>query len=100
MKLITLFLCFTLQCALKVVADGDHEDQDEDHHDHIAPVVEDNPKSATFQAVLQSGKPVQGQITGVSHENGTGVDFNINFFDFPPSEEGPFSESAATPYDS
>lgn len=94
MKLLTLFLCAAL-LALKVVADDDYDDQEADQNDHIAPVVENNPKSATFQAVLQSAKPVQGQITGVSHDNGTGVDFNINFFDFPPSEEGPFSESAA-----
>lgn len=94
MKLLTLFLCAAL-FALKVVADDGYGDQEDDQTDHVAPVVENNPKSATFQAVLQSGKPVQGQITGVSHDNGTGVDFNINFFDFPPSEEGPFSESAA-----
>lgn len=86
MKLLTLLLSITL-LAIKVLADAGHED-------HVAPVVENNPKSTTFQAVLQTGKPVQGQITGVSHDNGTGVDFNINFFEFPPSEEGPFSESA------
>lgn len=85
MKLLTLLLSITL-LAVKVLADEGHED-------HVAPVVENNPKSATFQAVLQTGKPVQGQITGVSHDNGTGVDVNINFFEFPPSEEGPFSKS-------
>jgi len=85
MKLLTLLLSITL-LAVKVLADEGHED-------HIAPVVENNPKSATFQAVLQTGKLVQGQITGVSHDNGTGVDVNINFFEFPPSEEGPFSKS-------
>jgi hypothetical protein len=57
-----------------------------------APVVSNNPKMATFQAVLQQNKTVQGQITGVSNDNGTGVNFNINFYDFPDAAEGPFSK--------
>ncbi|KIW85882.1 hypothetical protein Z517_01275 [Fonsecaea pedrosoi CBS 271.37] len=55
-----------------------------------APVTQNNPSRATFQAILQVGKPVQGQITGVSSDNGTGVNFNVNFFDFPDISQGPF----------
>ncbi|EXJ77755.1 hypothetical protein A1O3_09984 [Capronia epimyces CBS 606.96] len=55
-----------------------------------APITEDNPKMATFQAVLQEGKPIQGHITGVSNGNGTGVNFNINLYDFPDAAMGPF----------
>jgi hypothetical protein len=58
-----------------------------------APVTQNNPSRATFQAVLQTNKPVQGLITGVSGDNGTGVNFNINFFSFPDISAGPFSES-------
>jgi hypothetical protein len=57
-----------------------------------APVTQNNPSRAIFQAVLQNNKPVQGQITGVSGDNGTGVNFNINFFSFPDISVGPFSE--------
>lgn len=57
-----------------------------------APITENNPKMATYQAVLQETKPVQGQITGVSNENGTGVNFNVNFFGFPDASAGPFGE--------
>jgi len=57
-----------------------------------APITQQNPKMATFQAVLQQDKPVQGQITGVSNDNGTGVNFNINFYDFPDVSLGPFSK--------
>lgn len=56
-----------------------------------APVTENNPARVTFQAVLQVSKPVQGQVTGVSSDNGTGVNFNINFFSFPDVSLGPFS---------
>lgn len=59
-----------------------------------APITENNPDRATFQAVLQQDKPVQGQITGVSNDNGTGVNFNVNFFNFPDDDDaGPFSKS-------
>ncbi|KAL6242966.1 Cell surface superoxide dismutase [Cu-Zn] 4 [Rhinocladiella similis] len=56
-----------------------------------APVTDDNPSKATFQAILQVDKPIQGQITGVSSDNRTGVNFNVNFFDFPDASIGPFS---------
>ncbi|KAJ9607877.1 Cell surface superoxide dismutase [Cu-Zn] 4 [Cladophialophora chaetospira] len=55
-----------------------------------APITENNPIRVTFQATLQSNKPVQGQITGVSNDNGTGVNFNVNFFSFPDAALGPF----------
>ncbi|KIX94516.1 uncharacterized protein Z520_09902 [Fonsecaea multimorphosa CBS 102226] len=56
-----------------------------------APVTQNNPLRSTFQAVLQADKPVQGQITGVSNDNGTGVNFNVNFFNFPLVTQGPFN---------
>ncbi|OAP60902.1 hypothetical protein AYL99_05904 [Fonsecaea erecta] len=56
-----------------------------------APITQNNPLRATFQAVLQADKPVQGQITGVSNDNGTGVNFNVNFFNFPDITQGPFN---------
>ncbi|KIW95045.1 uncharacterized protein Z519_03626 [Cladophialophora bantiana CBS 173.52] len=55
-----------------------------------APVTQANPSRTTFQAVLQVDRPVQGQLTGVSNDNGTGVNFNVNFFDFPDVMQGPF----------
>ena len=57
-----------------------------------APMTENNPKMATYQAVLQMSQPVQGQITGVSNDNGTGVNFNVNFFGFPDASAGPFGK--------
>ena len=57
-----------------------------------APITENNPARVTFQAVFQADKPVQGQITGVSNDNGTGVNFNVNFFSFPDVSIGPFSK--------
>lgn len=59
--------------------------------DTSAPVTENNPARVTFQAVLQVSKPVQGQVSGVSSDNGTGVNFNINFYAFPDVSLGPFS---------
>ncbi|EXJ85955.1 hypothetical protein A1O1_06324 [Capronia coronata CBS 617.96] len=80
MKLLILFSSFlVLICA--VLAQQQPND---------APITENNPKMATFQAILQEKKPIQGQITGVSSNNGTGVNFNINFFDFPDAAMGPF----------
>ncbi|OQV10545.1 hypothetical protein CLAIMM_14526 [Cladophialophora immunda] len=55
-----------------------------------APITQNKPSRATFQAILQADKPVQGQITGVSNDNGTGVNFNVNFFNFPDITQGPF----------
>ncbi|KAK4944175.1 Cell surface superoxide dismutase [Cu-Zn] 4 [Elasticomyces elasticus] len=56
-----------------------------------APITQNNPEYATYQAVLQESNPVQGQITGVSNDNGTGVNFNVNFFGFPDASVGPFA---------
>lgn len=56
-----------------------------------APVINDEPPRASWQAQLQSDKPVNGFIEGVSNQNGTGVSFNINFYDFP-ANQGPFGE--------
>ncbi|KIV88536.1 hypothetical protein PV10_08212 [Exophiala mesophila] len=64
--------------------------QEEDHSQHIAPIVNNNPQSTAFQALLQYGRPVQGLVIAVSSENGTGVNFSINLFDFPSAEDGPF----------
>ncbi|KAK5465038.1 Cell surface superoxide dismutase [Cu-Zn] 4 [Exophiala xenobiotica] len=76
-------LTFILSCALLALSVLAQSFTD-------APITENNPTKATFQAVLQENKPVQGQITGVSNDNGTGVAFNINFFDFPDASAGPF----------
>ncbi|KAK5305820.1 Cell surface superoxide dismutase [Cu-Zn] 4 [Exophiala xenobiotica] len=76
-------LTFILSCALLALSVLAQSSTD-------APITENNPTKATFQAVLQENKPVQGQITGVSNDNGTGVAFNINFFDFPDASAGPF----------
>ena len=67
--------------------------QEPEHSNHAAPIVENNPQSATFQAVLQAGKSIQGQIIGVSSENGTGVNVIVNIYQYPPAEDGPFSKS-------
>ncbi|KIW18755.1 hypothetical protein PV08_03044 [Exophiala spinifera] len=80
MKLLTLIYYLTL-FLLQVMA----------QYSNDAPVTENNPTKATFQAIFQVDKPIQGQITGVSSENGTGVNFNVNFFNFPDASIGPFS---------
>ncbi|KAJ9630324.1 uncharacterized protein PV06_02496 [Exophiala oligosperma] len=80
MKLLTIIHCLTL-FVLQVLA----------QYSNNAPITENNPIKATFQAILQVDKPIQGQITGVSSDNGTGVNFNVNFFDFPDASIGPFS---------
>ena len=55
-----------------------------------APVTENNRRLVTYEAILQTSKPIQGRVTGVSAENGTGVDFNVNFFSFPDPSIGPY----------
>jgi hypothetical protein len=56
-----------------------------------APLATGQPSRATYQAVLQQGKEIQGQIVGVSADSGTGITFNINFYDFPDvAENAPF----------
>jgi hypothetical protein len=56
-----------------------------------APLITNNPSMATYQAILDPQRSPHGTITGVSGNNGTGVDFNINFFDFPDPNVGPYS---------
>ena len=55
-----------------------------------AAITENNPCGVSYQAILPSGNGIQGQITGSSNTNGTGVMFNINFYQFPDASEGPF----------
>ena len=58
-----------------------------------APLATDQPSRRTYQAILQISKVVQGSITGVSSDNGLGVDFNINFHEFPDvAAAGPFGK--------
>ena len=60
-----------------------------------AAMTENNPPNSTYQAVLlnKNTTSLRGQITGVSNENGTGVRFNVNFYDLPdPAIYGPFSK--------
>jgi hypothetical protein len=55
-----------------------------------AAITENNPNGVTYIASLPSGNGIQGQIVGVSNTNGTGVNFNVNFYQFPDASEGPF----------
>lgn len=54
-----------------------------------APVVNDNPKGATYVATLPPAKGPTGTVTAVAANNGTGVVFNVNVSGFP-SSGGPF----------
>ena len=56
-----------------------------------APVIQHEPKGAAYEAMLQTDKPVQGQIVGVSSTTGTGIQFNVDFYAFP-SGGAPFGE--------
>ena len=47
-----------------------------------AAITENNPSMVAYVATLPTGNGIQGQIEGVSNTNGTGVNFNINFFNF------------------
>ncbi|KPI43738.1 Cell surface Cu-only superoxide dismutase 5 [Cyphellophora attinorum] len=49
----------------------------------VAPLATNQPVGTTYQAILNSSKPIQGSITGVASDNGTGVNFNIILSDFP-----------------
>ena len=62
-----------------------------------AAITTDNVAGASYQAVLpnKNTTTIRGQITGTSNTNGTGVEFNINFYGLPDqSQGGPFSESS------
>ncbi|KKY28637.1 putative superoxide dismutase [Phaeomoniella chlamydospora] len=58
-----------------------------------AAITTDNVAGASYQAVLpnKNTTTIRGQITGTSNTNGTGVEFNINFYGLPDqSQGGPF----------
>ncbi len=78
-------LTYTLATGLAFLSLASADDKKKD-----APITPDNPKRATYQAILQADKSVQGTITGVSNENGTGVNLNVNFFSFPDKKADPF----------
>ena len=60
-----------------------------------AAITENNPTRVTYIASLPSGNGIQGQIVGVSNANGTGVNFNVNFYQFPDASEGPFRKQSS-----
>ena len=58
-----------------------------------AAITTHNLLGASYQAVLPESNTtgIRGQITGTSNSNGTGVEFNINFYGFPnEASNGPF----------
>lgn len=59
-----------------------------------ATITESNPSGVAYMASLPNGNGIQGQIEGVSNSNGTGVNFNVNFFNFPDASEGPFRKQS------
>src|ERR1700730_2539902 len=59
-----------------------------------AAITENNPSQVAYVATFPTGNGIQGQIEGVSNTNGTGVNFNINFFNFPDASEGPFRKQS------
>lgn len=56
-----------------------------------APIINGEPQNAAYEAMLQTDKPVNGMIEGVSNKNSTGVSFNIDFYAFPKGQ-GPFGK--------
>ena len=56
-----------------------------------------NPVNVAYVATLPTGTSVQGMIEGVSNTNGTGVQFNVNFYQFPDGQ-GPFRQSPINIY--
>jgi hypothetical protein len=60
-----------------------------------AAVVSNNPRGVSYQAILpeKNTTSIRGQITGTSNSDGTGVNWNINFYGFPGPALGPFSKS-------
>ena len=62
-----------------------------------APITNGNPVGVTYQAILPPTNfdgltDIQGSISGSSNSNGTGVVFNVNFYNFPSPSLGPFRE--------
>ena len=62
-----------------------------------AAITENNPTMVAYMASLPSGTSVQGIIEGVSNANGTGVEWNVNFFQFPDASKGPFRKLETVP---
>jgi hypothetical protein len=63
-----------------------------------AAITENNPSQVAYIATFPTSSGIQGQIEGVSNTNGTGVNFNINFFNFPDASEGPFRKQSHNSY--
>jgi hypothetical protein len=57
-------------------------------------IIQNNPGGVTYIASMPIGKGIQGQVVGASIVNGIGVNFDINFFQFPNASEGPFRKSS------
>ncbi|KHJ32458.1 putative cytosolic cu zn superoxide dismutase protein [Erysiphe necator] len=57
-----------------------------------ATVVEDNPPDVTYVAILptQFSSKIRGAVSATGNSNGIGVNFLVNFTNFPP-ELGPFA---------
>lgn len=57
-----------------------------------APVVKDNPKGVEYNATLPEStkSTIRGYVTGMSSDDGTGVDFSILLYGLPEAELGPF----------
>ncbi|MCJ1254310.1 hypothetical protein MMC24_002125 [Lignoscripta atroalba] len=57
-----------------------------------AEITENNPVGVVYQAILpnRNTSDIRGYIAGTANSNGTGVQFNINFFGFPSAALGPF----------
>ena len=55
-----------------------------------AAITQNNPSGVSYTATLPSGNGIQGYVEGTSNDNGTGVMFNVNFYQFPDASLGPF----------
>lgn len=65
-----------------------------------AAITTNNPLGATYQAILQDKNTtgIRGSITATSNSNGTGVEFQVEFFGFPDENAyGPFSKCPKLP---
>ena len=58
-----------------------------------AQISTNNPIGVTYQAILPDSNTtgIRGYIAGTTNSNGTGINFNINFYGFPDQSLGPFS---------
>ena len=57
-----------------------------------AAITQNNPSNVVYQAILPNSNTtdIRGYIAGTSNANGTGIQFNINFYGFPDASLGPF----------